>query len=194
MAFANQSTTGGASQPLIAESTSKRTCAPAGGSASSIFLASVAAASGSVAGGSRKDSLKVLPGRSTLPAATGSGNPAAPVASRQARQVLSSNCSTGSGWSGWAPSTNGKRCHAVAPSAVAAACACSSRCGGIFACIAFILINPLEESSTRSSRWRIIVKLDGTTPPALPECTPSVRISTESVPTRLPRSEVVHQN
>ena len=34
-------------------------------------------------------------------------------------------------------------------------------------------------------------KLDGTRPEASPECTPSVRISTFSVPLAMPRSEVV---
>ena len=37
-------------------------------------------------------------------------------------------------------------------------------------------------------------KLEGTRPEASPECTPSVRISTLSVPLAMPRSEVVSQS
>ncbi len=37
-------------------------------------------------------------------------------------------------------------------------------------------------------------KLEGTRPEASPECTPSVRTSTFSVPLAMPRSEVVSQS
>ena len=37
-------------------------------------------------------------------------------------------------------------------------------------------------------------KEDGTTPPASPECTPSSRMSTRSVPFTRPRSDVVTQS
>ena len=37
-------------------------------------------------------------------------------------------------------------------------------------------------------------KLDGTTPEAWPECTPSASTSTVSVPAAMPRSEVVIQS
>ena len=53
---------------------------------------------------------------------------------------------------------------------------------------------PLASSSMRLMSWRAVRKLDGTTPLAVPECTPSVSTSTRSVPVRLPRKDVVHQS
>jgi hypothetical protein len=46
----------------------------------------------------------------------------------------------------------------------------------------------------RESSWRTMRKLDGTTPLAAPECTPSVSTSTRSTPPTRPRSEVVDQS
>ncbi len=50
---------------------------------------------------------------------------------------------------------------------------------------------PLASSSSRDSSWRRMRKLDGTTPEASPECTPSSSTATLKVPAAMPRSEVV---
>jgi hypothetical protein len=50
---------------------------------------------------------------------------------------------------------------------------------------------PVWLSSSRSSTWRMMRKLDGTRPEASPECMPSVSTSTLSVPLAMPRRLVV---
>ena len=55
-------------------------------------------------------------------------------------------------------------------------------------------ILPVAESSTRSRSRRRIRNDDGTTPPAIPEWTPSVSTSTVSSTPRSPRSDVVTQS
>ena len=52
-------------------------------------------------------------------------------------------------------------------------------------------MRPVALSSSRSSTWRMMRNDEGTTPEASPECTPSVRISTFSVPLAMPRRLVV---
>jgi hypothetical protein len=69
--------------------------------------------------------------------------------------------------------------------------ACSTRVGRDLAVEAFGSRRPVFESSSRSSTWRRMRKLDGTRPLASPECTPSVRISTFSTPLTMPRRLVV---
>jgi hypothetical protein len=53
---------------------------------------------------------------------------------------------------------------------------------------------PVALSSSRSSTWRRMRKLDGTRPLASPEWMPSVRISTFSTPLTMPRRLVVSQS
>ena len=54
-------------------------------------------------------------------------------------------------------------------------------------------MRPVAASSMRSSRMRARRNEDGTSPPAMPLCQPSVITSTRSVASTSPRSEVVSQ-
>ena len=72
--------------------------------------------------------------------------------------------------------------------------ACSTRAAGISQWKLSGSSRPVSLSSSRSSTWRRMRKLDGTSPLASPECTPSVRISTFSTPVTMPRRLVVSQS
>ena len=63
--------------------------------------------------------------------------------------------------------------------------------GGICAWNTDGMIQPVAESSSRSSSLRATRNDDGTTPLASPECTPSVSTWTSSLPAASPRSDVV---
>ena len=140
-----------------------------------------------------------MKGRSTLPALESAGRPSAPVTLSVGRQVRPSSASTGSsviGSTGWpsAPQAQGWRFQTSSPSTAAVARACASRAAGISTWKAPGSSRPVALSSSRSSRWRRMRKLDGTTPLASPECTPSSSTSTFSAPLTSPRSEVVSQS
>ncbi len=67
------------------------------------------------------------------------------------------------------------------PSTVAVAAACFRRASGIVGIEFLPSTLPVASSSTRLNNWRTMRKLSGTTPPASPECTPSVSTSTWSL-------------
>ena len=69
--------------------------------------------------------------------------------------------------------------------------ACSTRCAGTSQWKLCGSSSPLRESSSRSSSWRRMRKLDGTTPLASPEWMPSLSTSTLSTPLTMPRRLVV---
>src|SRR5204863_1687132 len=73
---------GGAFQPSAASVEPNSTCAPNGTSVVTALRVASSAAAESAVGGSRKLSLNVLDGRSTLPASAGAGKPAAPITER----------------------------------------------------------------------------------------------------------------
>jgi hypothetical protein len=154
----------------------------------------VAAPTGASVGGNRNDSLRVVCGRSTLPALRKAGRPSAPVTLSVGRQLLLSSSSNGSFETGRIPGINGNLAYTDSPSTVAAAFACARRSGGMDVFSSSIRIAPEVASSTRASSSRRMRKLDGTTPLAVPEWTPSASTSTRSDPIRLPRSEVVHHS
>ena len=153
-----------------------------------------AAPAGASVGGRRNDSFNVVCGRSTLPALRNAGRPSAPVMLSVGRQLLLSSSSNGSFETGRMPGSNGNFAYTESPSTAAAALAWMRRSAGIGAFSSSIRIAPEAASSTRASSSRRIRKLDGTTPLAVPECTPSASTSTRSEPIRLPRSEVVHHS
>ncbi len=147
----------------------------------------------------RRLSLNAVYGRSTLPASFNAGKPSTPVTDSVGFQVRLTSASTGSVVVGSvgppsAPHAHGKRFQTSSPRIFAVAFACSTRSAGIAQWKLSGSRRPVFESSRRSSTWRRMRKLDGTRPLASPECTPSVRISTLSVPVMLPRRLVVSQS
>ena len=190
-ACSNHGASGGACQPASEESTSKRTRAAYGGSASSASLTRAAAAVASSVGGRRIDSLSATRGKSTLPALPSGGSPSAPVTVSVGFQVELISSSVGSLLSGRTPAMNGSLPATVAPRTAAAWRASVSRPGGVATCRPSSTMSPLCTFSIRSSRPRRILNGDTAIPVAIPEWTPSVSTSTDSVPVRLPRSELV---
>jgi hypothetical protein len=92
------------------------------------------------------------------------------------------------------PGAKGNFANTLAPSTAADASAWRWRSGGTGTCSSGTRISPLASSSIRESSRRRMRKLEGTTPLASPEWTPSVSTSTRSVPVSMPRSEVVTQS
>jgi hypothetical protein len=92
------------------------------------------------------------------------------------------------------PFTYGIFDHTASPSTSDAEPAWATRSSGIFAQAQSGRIFPVRSSSRRESSERTIRKLEATIPLASPECTPSVRTSTLSVPAIMPRSDVVLQS
>ena len=113
-----------------------------------------------------------------------------PTTLRVGRQVWLRICSTGSSTTGRAPGTKRKleACTGV-DSAVSSAW--RRRSSGMVTWRSARRISPVVASSKRSSSWRTIRNVLGTTPLAAPEWTPSSRMSTVSVPPASPRSDVV---
>ena len=95
---------------------------------------------------------------------------------------------------GVAPGTKGKRSPEANPTTSAMASASTRLCSGISTVAPSMRISPVAASSIRSRSWRRIRKVEGTTPDAEPEWTPSVRMSTVRVPATSPRREVVSQS
>ena len=106
-ADSSQGSLDGAFHPPMLDSSSNLTCAPYGGSRSSVFLTATAARSGSTPGGRRNERTNAVIGRNTLPALLAAGMPSTPVTDNVGRQVLLSRSSAGSSDIGFMPSTNG---------------------------------------------------------------------------------------
>src|SRR4051812_41765191 len=92
----SQGAKAGAFQPAEAAASSKLTCAPYGGTRSSVCLTAFIAVGPSVVGASRRDTFSAISGNNTLPADPTGGSPSAPVIATVARHVLLINNSTGS--------------------------------------------------------------------------------------------------
>ena len=194
MAWVSHGAIAGAFQPVEAFSRSRVTCAPFGGSRSSASFNSSPQVLPSAVGGRRSDSFTEVCGRSTLPADSSGGMPPTPVTDRAGRQVRLSTSSVRSSFIGRRPSTIGNFSKISVSTTSAARLACSRRSAGISTFMPSIRMRPVSWSSMRDSSWRSRRKLDGTTPEASPECTPSLSTFTVKLPPVRPRSEVVHHS
>jgi hypothetical protein len=98
-------------------------------------------------GGTRTESLKVVLGRSTLPALASAGMPSTPVIDKVERQVRFKTRSTLSLPIGLSPSTSGNFAHTSLPSARAVLRACAARSRGIATLSSLSLTAPVASSS-----------------------------------------------
>jgi len=167
--------------------------APCGGSFSNVDLTRFAASSASSDGGRRKTSFAAVEGRNVLPAFEGSGAPARPTTAMLLPQVFAMTNSLDEVAVGRVLPDHGKRSSTVGPRVDATWSACARTSAVMGTCRKFSS-SPETAFSTRSSNWRSNRKLDGTIPPAAPECTPSESTSTLSVPLNVPRNDVVNQS
>ena len=142
-------------------------------------------------GGRRSERYSEVLGRSTLPARSHGGRPSAPVISSIGRHVWLSSCCAGSSVTGRVPARNGITSASVLRQHLRRARSSLDAPGGISTWRSASRISPVSSSSIRDRIWRAMRNVDGTTPLASPECTPSESTSTSSSPASRPRSDVV---
>ena len=125
---------------------------------------------------------------------SGDGAPPSPVTARLAAQVLFRTSSVGSSDMGPVLPAKGYMSSKVSARTWPASMASCLRTSGTCSLRKSGVMTPVFSSSMREISWRSRRKLEGTMPPAAPECTPSCRTLTVRSEISMPLSDVVIQS
>ena len=164
-----------------------------GGSALRTLVTAFMANALSTVGGKRNDNLSSVNGRKTFPPSLIEGIPPAPTIDKVGFQVRPIRLFTLLVTIGDVSLCQGK--DSIFPLRASTIFSASNiRCSGTLQFSSDSLISPDISFSNLEISWRINRNDEGTTPLALPECTPSFNTSTLRLHEIIPRSDTVVQN